>query len=56
MVELVLGCAVQCDDKQRYIQRLTKDLDKQSQADLMVLSRRARARGAGMRRRGCACV
>jgi len=56
VVELVLGCAVQCDDKQRYIQRLMKDLDKQSQADLMVLSRRARARGAGMRRLCCACV
>jgi protein HOOK3 len=39
LVELVLGCAVQCDDKQRYIQRLMKDLDKQSQADIMVLSR-----------------
>lgn len=38
LVELVLGCAVQCDDKQRYIQRLMKDLDKQSQADIMVRS------------------
>ena len=39
LVELVLGCAVQCDDKHRYIERLMKDLDKQSQADLMVLTK-----------------
>lgn len=39
LVELVLGCAVQCEDKHRYIERLMKDLDKQSQADLMVLTK-----------------
>ena len=45
LVELVLGCAVQCDDKHRYIERVMKDLDKQSQADLMILTKQCLSRG-----------
>lgn len=34
----------QCDDKHRYIERLMKGLDKQSQADVMVLTKQCLAR------------
>ena len=52
LVELVLGCAVQCEKRQRYgtinvvyhdneiryIERLMNDLDKLSQANIMILT------------------
>lgn len=44
LVEAVLGCAVQCDDKPLYIQKIMT-LDKQSQQDMMVLTQRALQRG-----------
>ena len=44
LVQMVLGCAVQCDEKHRYIERVLK-LDKASQADLMVLTKQCIQRG-----------
>jgi hypothetical protein len=44
LVEFVLGCAVQCEDKPIYIQKIMV-LDKQSQQDMMILTQRALERG-----------
>ncbi len=44
LVEFVLGCAVQCEDKPIYIQKIMM-LDKQSQQDMMILTQRALERG-----------
>ena len=39
LVEMVLGCAIQCEDKHRYIERLMKNLDTETRADLMILTK-----------------
>jgi hypothetical protein len=43
-VESVLGCAVQCEEKAKYIQKIMM-LDKQSQQDMVILIERAMERG-----------